>query len=96
MRWLAAAPLFLFLVLFALSNRQPVQLTLWPTDFAVRIPLSLTVLAAMAVAFVLGGLVVWIGALGHRRRARRAERSLHALERQLSTLRPPAGKSPGA
>ena len=66
-----AAPFLVLLVVFALSNRGTVQLGLWPTDLALVTPLSLAVLGAGAVFFVLGALVVGVGSLGQRRRARR-------------------------
>ena len=41
MRLLIGLPLLLLLVLFALSNTAPVRLGLWPTDYALQLPLSL-------------------------------------------------------
>jgi putative membrane protein len=87
MRALIAIPLLLLLVLFALSNPAPVRLGLWPTDLWVQVPLSLAVLGAMAVAFLLGGLFVWFNALGQRRRARRAEARVRALDQQIEGLK---------
>lgn len=83
MRLLLAAPILLILVLFALSNTQPVALAFWPTELDLRLPLSLVVLAAMAIAFVAGGLLVWSEALRQRRRARRAETAVKLLEARL-------------
>ena len=40
MRLLIALPCLLLLVLFALSNAAPVSLRLWPTDYAMELPLS--------------------------------------------------------
>ncbi|MCW3477865.1 LapA family protein [Limobrevibacterium gyesilva] len=87
MRVLIAAPLLLLLVLFALSNPQIVHIGLWPTDFALEAPLSLTVLMAMGVAFLLGGLMLWVSAIGARRRARRAEYAARLLEAQVQELK---------
>ncbi|MGH7118858.1 MAG: LapA family protein [Acetobacteraceae bacterium] len=83
MRLLLAAPILLILVLFALSNIQPVALAFWPTELDLRLPLSLVVLAAMAIAFVAGGLLVWSETLRQRRRARRAETAVKLLEARL-------------
>ncbi len=90
MRLLLAAPFLLILVLFALSNTAPVALGFWPTDLALRLPLSLAVLAAMAIAFVAGGLLVWGEALRQRRRARRAENAARLLEARLLEAGPRA------
>lgn len=86
-RALIFAPLLFILVLFALSNPQPVRLGLWPTDLTVDIPLSITVLLAMAVAFVLGALLLWLSAVGARLRARRAEHAVRMLEAQVKELK---------
>jgi uncharacterized integral membrane protein len=87
MRLILASPFLLVMVLFALSNTGTTHLTLWPTDFSLEMPLSLAILAAMAIAFLLGGLVVWIAELGQRRRARRAEQTVRLLETQVQDLK---------
>ncbi len=87
MRLLIALPLLLLLVLFALSNRQPVSLHVWPTDYAATLPLSLAVLGAMAIAFLAGGVLVWVSELVQRRRARRAEQAVRLLEAQVQELK---------
>ncbi len=86
-RLIVAVPVLVILILFTLSNREPVRLTLWPTDFLMDVPLSLAVLVGMAVAFVLGALFVWLSALAQRRRARRAEYMVRQLEEQVQSLR---------
>ena len=83
-----AAPFLLVLVVFALSNRSTVQIGMWPTDLSLVVPLSLAVLAAGALFFVLGAIVVGLSSLGQRRRARRAENRVRALEREVESLRP--------
>ncbi len=87
MRLLIALPFLLLLILFALSNRTPVHLGLWPTDYALELPLSLAVLAAMAIAFIAGGALVWLSAIAQRRRARRAEHAVRRLEEQVLELK---------
>ncbi len=87
MRLLILAPFLLLLVLFALSNTAPVRLGLWPTGWSLEAPLSLVVLGAMALAFLIGGVLVWIAELGQRRRARRAEQTVRLLEAQMQELK---------
>lgn len=87
LRLLIAAPFLLLLVLFALSNTAPVTLTLWPTGLSLAMPLALAVLGGMAIAFLLGGAVVWVAELGQRRRARRAEHALRAAEAEIAALK---------
>ena len=75
------------LVLFALSNPAVVRLGIWPTDYGLDVHLSLAILASMAVAFLLGALVVWIHELGQRARARRAERTVRMLRAEIEDLK---------
>ena len=85
-RIVLAAPLLFLLVLFALSNPQPVRLGIWPTDFAIEMPLSIAILVAMALAFLLGAAMLWFAAVGARGRARRAEREKRMLDGQVREL----------
>lgn len=87
MRVLIAIPFLLIFVLFALSNTEPVLLAFWPTDYALQVPLSVAILAAMAVAFVIGAFLTWVTALGARGRARAAERAVRDLREEVAELR---------
>ncbi len=87
LRTLIALPVLIVLVLFALSNPQPVTLLFWPTDFKLATPVSAAVLVTAAAAFLLGSLFVWFPALGARRRARRFERAARRLEDQVNSLK---------
>jgi uncharacterized integral membrane protein len=84
LRALILTPFLLVLVAFAISNPQPVSLALWPTDVTLEAPLSIAVLVIAGVFFWLGALIVWFPALGHRRRARVAERRAELLSAQLT------------
>ncbi len=97
-RLIVGVPLLLLMVLFALSNAEPVVLRLFPLGpLPFEIPLSVTILLAMGVGFFLGGLRVWVSALRHRRAARRAEAAVKLLEAKHAELRahtrPPAAAS---
>jgi uncharacterized integral membrane protein len=81
------------LVLFALSNTEMVRLGIWPTDYTLEVHLSLAILIAMAVAFLLGAMVVWVSELSQRRRARRAERAVRLLEAEIEALKATAATS---
>lgn len=71
--WLTGLPLALLVVLFAVANRQPVALELWPVPGAVELPIYLAVLGALAVGLVVGAAVVWLSHLtGGWRRHRAA------------------------
>lgn len=81
------------LVLFALSNTEMVRLGIWPTDYSLEVHLSLAILIAMAVAFLLGAMMVWMSELSQRLRARRAERAVRLLEAQIEALKAGTGTS---
>ena len=91
-RLLFGIPLLLIMILFALSNREPVQLGLFPTDFSIEVPLSVALLIAMGLGFFLGGLLVWFTALRHRREARHAAETVRVMEAKQQERRAiPAG-----
>ena len=82
LRAVVAAAAILLIVVFALSNRQLVSVSAWPTDLTWEVPLSIVVLAASAVFFVAGALLGSRGAAAARRRARQAEARLRVVEAQ--------------
>jgi putative membrane protein len=96
LRAILIIPVLLVLVLFALSNTQSVRLGFWPTDLTVYAPLSLAVLSMAALCFLFGAAIAWMAGLRYRSRARRAERSVAALEAEIASLRAPvAGTGAG-
>lgn len=85
--WFIAGPLIAVAVLFALSNRGFVALSIWPLPFSVDAPVYLVALGGLAVGFFAGGVVAWFGAGRTRTRARAAERALRGREVELEDLR---------
>jgi putative membrane protein len=87
-RLVVGIPLLLLMVLFALSNTEPVHLGLFPLGrLPFEIPLSIVVLASLGLGFFLGGLRLWVTALHHRRAARRAEEAMRLLEAKHQELK---------
>ena len=86
-RLLVALPVGLLVILFAVSNRGMVEVTLDPLPGAVSLPLALIVLGMGLVGFVAGGLVVWLGQGRHRRLAREARRHVEALKAELGMVK---------
>lgn len=86
MRWILFAPFAGLVVLFALSNRQPVELRLWPFDLVWQTPLSIAVLIAAAVSFLIGAGIVWVSGVPARSRARAAIRRADALQRDMDAI----------
>ena len=87
MRFLLALPVLIILVAFALSNRQVVQLGLWPTDIVIDAPLSITILVASGLFFIIGALMTWGAGVVTASRARHAERTVRQLEAEVRALR---------
>jgi uncharacterized integral membrane protein len=87
MRPLIAVLFLLVLVIFVLSNRQPVTIGFWPTDMRWDTPVSVALLIVAAIALVTGAFMVWISELRQRRRARHAEAKVRELEAQARELR---------
>ncbi len=86
-RLVLLSPLALLLVLFALSNRTPVALKLWPLDLEWDAPLSVAVFVVAALAFLLGAGIAWASSLPHRLRARRLDATVRSLQAELAELR---------
>lgn len=87
MRFLLAIPVLIILVAFALSNQQVVHLGLWPTDIVIDAPLSITILVASGLFFIVGALMTWGAGLITASRARQAERTVRQLEAEVRALR---------
>lgn len=85
--WLIAGPLIALAVLFALSNRGPVELSIWPLPFLLPAPIYLVGLGGLAIGFFAGGITAWFGAGRTRTRARAAERTVRARDVELEELR---------
>lgn len=81
--WIVTLPIALAAVLFAISNRGGVTLSLWPLPFTLDAPLYLAALLALLAGFMAGGFVVWNSQRRHRRRARRESNRVLFLEREV-------------
>ena len=88
---LITLPLLLLVVVFAVMNRQVVEVDFWPLPFHPRIPLSAIAFMAFFLGAVSGGLAVWLGGVRKRRRERR-----RVAEEQAVGLAEPAAPKAGA
>ena len=81
-------------VLIAVSNTQPVQLTLWPLPHVVMMPLYLLVVLLLLLGVLVGLGMGWWAARHHRRRAREAGGEAARLDREVQRLRQAATVPP--
>ncbi|MFT8243305.1 LapA family protein [Roseomonas sp. BN140053] len=91
-RWVLIAPLLVVLVIFALSNTQPVDVGFWPFDLTWQTPLSVAVLSVSALAFLVGAVVAWASGMPQRRRARDLSNASRLLQAEVEQLRAEAAK----
>jgi len=75
------------LVPFAVSNRAPVSLGLWPLPFLIELPLCLLVFLLLLVGFVAGAATAWIAGRRVRRELRRWRRRAEVLESEGEAAR---------
>jgi len=74
-------------ILFAISNRGTVSVSMWPFPLALDLSLYVLVFTSVALGFFVGALTSWVAAGKHRRRARRQQSELRAMESDLEDLR---------
>ena len=85
--WLIGVIVAIATVLFAVSNRAPVMITVWPFPFALDLGLYIIVLISVFAGFLVGALVTWFSGGKHRRRVRKQRAEIRALEGELSDAR---------
>ncbi|MBI1273582.1 MAG: DUF1049 domain-containing protein [Alphaproteobacteria bacterium] len=84
--WLITLPLIALAVCFAVGNREPVIVNLWPLGYEVALPIYMLALVPLAIGLVLGGLVIWFGGLRHKLQARKLAREVGKLRDQVGDL----------
>ena len=94
--WIAGAVTALVLVLFAVSNREPVSIGIEPFPFTLELPLYGGIFASLVLGFILGGIGAWIGGRRTRRRARQAEAEAKRLKAELAEAREQADRAAAA
>ncbi len=76
--------MLLVLVVFMLSNRDPVAMGFWPLGVTVAVPFGAVVLVALVFGFLAGLLAHLPKRFGAQRRAKRAEKRVAELEGKLA------------
>ena len=85
--WIIMLPAAVAVVLFAVNNRQLVDIDLWPLPFSASAPLFAIALGALVIGFLVGAVIAWLSGARGRRRARDAEFRASHSERELHFLR---------
>ncbi|MEO1249254.1 MAG: LapA family protein [Pseudomonadota bacterium] len=81
--WLVIGlPLMMVIVLFAISNREPVTLSIWPLAAERQAPLYLVILIVAVAGFIVGAVFTWVLGLGARLQAARDRRKLAGLNQE--------------
>ena len=73
----------LAVILFAVSNRAEVEITLWPMPFQVNMGVYAVVLVAVLVGFIAGLIAAWLAGGAVRRDRRRLRGQVRDLEQNL-------------
>ena len=85
--WIVGLPLLLVAAFFAVANREPVTVSLWPFADPVQVPLFAAIVIPLYVGVVIGGLAAWWSGRHARRRARHEARRAASLERDNAALK---------
>jgi uncharacterized integral membrane protein len=83
-RWIVTLLVAALLVIFAVSNRQAVEVDFWPLPLTISTWLFVVVLLAALIGFLIGEFVAWVGGRRWRHEARLKQRQIEALERELA------------
>ena len=86
--WIVAVPVAAAVVLFVVSNREVVQISLYPLPpFLGPVPLYWVGLGGVFAGFLYGGLVAWLSGRRWRRRARDEARARLRAAAENAALR---------
>ena len=83
---IAAVPVGIAVVAFAIANRAPVAVSLDPFPFAFELPLYVVAVGALVVGLGAGAAAAWFDGRKARRLARVRKVRLAALEHELARL----------
>jgi putative membrane protein len=74
----------LLIVLFAVSNRAPAVVEIWPFPYQLALPLYAVILLTALVGFIAGLVASWLAGAAKRREMRRLRRQVKDLEESLA------------
>jgi uncharacterized membrane protein len=85
-RWAVGGCFVAICAIFAISNRNLIELQFWPLPYAVPVQTGLAILLPVFFAFLLGGLWVTFGKTKMWTRARQSEKKVERLETALQAM----------
>ena len=74
----------IFLMLFAVSNRETVSVGFWPLPFLADVPLYLLCFLSLLIGVLIGVAASWVAGHRNRRELSARRRRIAALERELT------------
>jgi lipopolysaccharide assembly protein A len=81
----------IFLILFAVSNRETVSVGFWPLPFLADVPLYLLCFLSLLIGTLIGAATASMAGRGKRRELRTRRRRIQALERELTVTQSQIG-----
>jgi uncharacterized integral membrane protein len=92
-------PVAILVVLLAVANREPVQLSLDPfskdaPEIATNLPLFAVIFASVMLGIVIGGTATWLSQGKHRRARRHYRREVSHLRNETERLRTQPSNAP--
>jgi uncharacterized integral membrane protein len=85
--WIVTLPFAVAAVLFAVMNRTPVTIDLWPLPWRIEAPTFLILLGSLAFGLLIGLLLAWLTGGMKRRRMRELAHDNQRLTTELQELR---------
>ena len=73
-------------LMFAIPNRETVNLSLWPFTGEVSLPLYLAVFGALFLGFFLGWIGAWLSQHKWRKRAHQQAKRIEKLEEEIAEI----------
>jgi uncharacterized integral membrane protein len=93
LRWLITLPLAIVLVVFAVNNRGPVEVDLFPFGLFISWPLFVFVFLGLVLGLLIGLIFVWFYGYAARKAAHEHKARIRKLERSVKTLQSAADSS---
>lgn len=84
LRWLLTLPIIIVVVLFALANPAPTQITFSPFHEPTILPLYFVVVTFLCFGVIIGALIAWIGMLPSWREKRNLKKDNAKLTSDLN------------